>query len=108
LVACAARIASGFTALSCRQVALLLRTNVEDPTKPQRTDIDRLLAIAPEIAAARTLAGRFADMVKQRLADDLDGWFDAVENSEPRFGADRGPVPIEFPFATSKHCSHLR
>ena len=27
-------------------------------------------------------AGRFADMVKQRLADDLDSWLNDAENSE--------------------------
>jgi len=39
---------------------------------------------AAEIAAARELAGRFADMVKQRLANDLDGWLNGAENSELR------------------------
>jgi hypothetical protein len=84
LAARAGRIASGFTTLSCRQVARLLRTDVEDLTKPQCAYIDRFLAIAPEIATARALAGRFADMVRQRLADDLDGWLDDAENSELR------------------------
>ena len=84
LTARAGRIASGFTALSCRQVDRLLRTDVEDLTNPQCAYIERVLAIAPEIATARALAGRFADMVRQRLADDLDGWLDDAENSELR------------------------
>lgn len=78
------RTASPITAPSVRQVARLFTADPTSRTAEQARYLERLSAIAPDLAMVRDLVRRFGFMVRQRRADDLHPWLDEAAISELR------------------------
>ncbi len=52
--------------------------------EPDRSYVERLLALSPALATARDLAQRFGALVRARAADALTPWLADAEHSELR------------------------
>jgi transposase len=82
LAALPGRPASGFTAPPSRWVARMLTADPQTLEAAERGYLDRLLATSPQLALARDLALRFAAVVRERKAGDLDQWLTDADSSE--------------------------
>jgi transposase len=63
-----------------RKAARLLMTEPDKLSEDDRRFVSTLLELSPPIARAVDLARAFSTMIKQSLADQLDGWIAAAEN----------------------------
>jgi transposase len=72
------------TAPPLRRVARWLTSEASALSTEERHCLDRLLAISAPLARARELALRFAAIVRERKAGDLDGWLVEAAESELR------------------------
>jgi transposase len=66
---------------SPRQVARLLSKDEESLDAEQQECVDRLVYLSPELLRASDLVKRFIGIVKDRDADQLDGWLKDMEDS---------------------------
>ena len=82
------RSASGFTAPPSRRVARMLTADPRTLDGAERRYLEQLLAISPALALARDLALRFASMVRERRAGELDRWLADAAGGELRSFAD--------------------
>jgi transposase len=76
------RPASGFAAPPSRRVARLLTADPQALDAAERCYLDRLLTASPPLALARSLALRFAAMVREREAGALEPWLTEADGSE--------------------------
>jgi transposase len=76
------RAASAFDAPPLRRVARMLTADPARLEPQERPYLDRLLAASAPLAQARDLALRFAAIVRQRCAGELDGWLADAAGSE--------------------------
>ena len=63
-----------------RKAARLLMSEPDKLSEDDRRFVTALLELSPPIAQAVDLARAFSTMIKQSLADQLDGWIAAAEN----------------------------
>src|SRR3954452_18346120 len=63
-----------------RKAARLLMSEPDKLSEDDRRFVITLLELSPPIARAVDLARAFSTMIKQSLADQLDGWIAAAEN----------------------------
>ena len=63
-----------------RKAARLLMSEPDKLSEDDRRFVTTLLELSPPIAQAVDLAKAFSTMIKQSLADQLDGWIAAAEN----------------------------
>lgn len=82
------RSASGFTVPPLRRVARILTADPSTLQVEEQQYLNRLLATSAPLALARDLALRFAAIVRERKADDLDRWLADAAESEMRSFAD--------------------
>ena len=78
------RSALSIIAPPLRRVARWLTSEASALSTEERRYLDRLLAISAPLARARELALRFAAIVRERKAGDLDGWLVEAAGSELR------------------------
>jgi transposase len=71
-----------FAMPSVRRTARLLTADIEKLVSTERRFVEQLVAASPEIAKARDLALRFAAMVRERAADQLEPWLVEAKDSE--------------------------
>ncbi|WP_247871511.1 MULTISPECIES: ISL3 family transposase [unclassified Azospirillum] len=82
------RLASPIAAPSTRRVAMLLTADPSSWTAERSRYLERVFALAPNLATVQELARRFGAMVRQRQADALSVWLDDADTSDLRSFAD--------------------
>jgi transposase len=82
------RLGSSFAVPPIRRVARMLTADPSTLEAEERRYLDRLLATSAPLALARDLALRFAAIVRERKADELDRWLADAAGSEMRSFAD--------------------
>ena len=82
------RAGSSFAVPPLRRVARMLTADPDTLQAEERRYLDRLLVASAPLALARDLALRFAAMVRERKAGELDRWLTDAAGSQLRSFAD--------------------
>lgn len=88
LTARSERLASPIAAPSTRRVAMLLTAGPSSWTAERSRYLERVFALAPNLATVQELARRFGAMIRQRQADALSVWLDDADTNDLRSFAD--------------------
>jgi len=72
------------TTYPARRVARMLTADLAALAEPDRTYVERLLALSPALATVRDLAQRFATLVRAHTAEALTSWLTDAEHGELR------------------------
>lgn len=76
------KLDTAFRPPSPRGATWMLLKEEKDLKEDEQGFIDQLTRQCPEIKKARELAERFQKMIKQREADEFDGWIEAARTSQ--------------------------
>jgi transposase len=76
------KLDTAFRTPSPRGAVRLLLKEEKDLKEDERGFTDQLTQLCPEVNKAKELARRFQKMIKQREADELDGWIEAATASQ--------------------------